>query len=86
MYLSTSVDLLRRFLEEPPPPRTRLLTGYVGWGAEQLDAELAASAWLMAEVDLDIIFDTQSSDMWETVIRRLGADPALLQMGGGAVH
>ena len=86
VYLSTSQVLLRRFLEEAPPPRTRLLTGYAGWSAGQLDAELAASAWLMADVDLDIIFDTRSAEMWEKTIRSLGVDPALLQLGGGSVH
>ena len=86
VYLSTSVELLRRYLEQPPPPRTRLLTGYAGWGAGQLDSELASSAWLTAEVDLDIVFDTGSGDMWETTIRRLGADPSKLQTGGGGVH
>ena len=76
-----------------PPDRgtaataTRLLTGYAGWGAGQLDAELAASAWLHSDVDLDIVFDTRPDDMWEAVIRRMGADPTLLQAGGGgAVH
>jgi putative transcriptional regulator len=84
IYLSTSPDLLRRFLESPPP-RTRLLTGYAGWGAGQLDAELAASAWLTADVQLDLVFDTDAALMWDRAIRRLGADPAMLQMGGG-VH
>ena len=86
IFLSTSPQLLRKLLEEPPPPRTRFLTGYAGWGAGQLDAELAASAWLHADIDLDIVFDTQPTDMWETTIRRMGADPSLLQMGGGTVH
>ncbi len=62
------------------------MTGYAGWGAGQLDAELEASAWLTSEADPDFIFDTQPGDLWETTIRRLGADPTLLQMGGGSVH
>lgn len=86
VYLSTSQDLLRRLLEDPAPPQTRLLTGYAGWSPGQLDAELSASAWLTAAADPDIIFDTQPDEMWEAVIRRLGADPTLLQMGGAAVH
>ena len=86
VYLSTSPLLLRRFLQQPPPLRTRLLTGYAGWGAGQLDAELAASSWLTTDVDLAIIFDTQAASMWETTIRSLGADPSLLHMGGGSVH
>ncbi len=85
LYLSTSPDLLRQLLANDPPDRTRLLTGYAGWGAGQLDAELLASAWLVADVQLDLIFDIQSTRMWETAIRRLGADPSMLQMGSG-VH
>jgi putative transcriptional regulator len=85
LYLSTSPDLLRRLLVNRPPERTRLLTGYAGWGAGQLDAELSASSWLVADVQLDLIFDTQATRMWETAIRRLGADPSMLQMVSG-VH
>lgn len=87
VFLSTSPRLLRRLLESPPPPRTRLLTGYAGWAAGQLDAELAASSWLHADVDPAMVFDTRPDDMWEAAIRGLGVDPALLQPGGaGAVH
>jgi putative transcriptional regulator len=85
LYLSTSPDLLRRMLEPEPPPRTRLVVGYSGWGPGQLDAELQASAWLMSEVEPDLIFSTSPERMWETAIRRLGADPAALQMSRG-VH
>ena len=86
IYLSTSQDLLRRLLEDTPPPHTRLLAGYAGWQPGQLDDELSASAWLTASADTDIIFETPPSEMWETALRRLGADPSLLQMGGGSVH
>jgi putative transcriptional regulator len=85
LYLSTSPDLLRRVLEATPEPRARVVAGYAGWGPGQLDEELAQSAWLMAEVDLDLVFDVDADVMWETAIRRLGADPSLLQMSPG-VH
>ena len=83
LYLSTSPDLLRQLLMDRPVGRTRLLTGYAGWGAGQLDAELSASAWLVADIQLDLIFETQAAQMWETAIRRLGAEPSMLQMGHG---
>ncbi len=86
IFLSTSSELLRNLLEGPLPPRTRLLTGYAGWDAGQLEAELATSAWLNAEIDLNIIFETHPNEMWDAVIRGLGADPALLKTGGASVH
>jgi putative transcriptional regulator len=85
LHLSTSPDLLRRLLQPNPPPRARLIVGYSGWGPGQLEAELQASAWLLSDVDRDLIFDTPAEQMWETSIRRLGADPASLQMSRG-VH
>ena len=85
LYLSTSVVLLRDVLEAQPAPRARVLAGYAGWGPGQLDEELAQSAWLMGDVDLDIVFDTAPDAMWETAIRRLGADPSSLTTSHG-VH
>jgi putative transcriptional regulator len=85
LYLSTSPALLQRLLAPNPPERTRLIVGYSGWAPGQLEAELEASAWLMSDVDRDLIFDTPPGQMWEKAIRRLGADPATLQMSRG-VH
>jgi putative transcriptional regulator len=85
LSLTTSPDLLRRVLEQGAPSRTRLVLGYSGWAAGQLEAELQHSAWLMCDVDADLIFGTPAGGMWETAIRRLGADPAMLQMSRG-VH
>ena len=59
-------------LESSSPSRVRILAGYAGWGPGQLDAELAQSAWLMTEVESDLIFDVDPAAMWETAIRRLG--------------
>jgi len=85
LFLSGSPALLQRLLNEPPGTRIRLLMGYAGWGPGQLEEELRQSAWLISEVDLDIVFETAAASMWETAIRRLGADPATLQMSPG-VH
>jgi putative transcriptional regulator len=84
LYLSTSIDLLRRVVERAPS-RVRVLTGYAGWGPGQLDHELAASAWLTVDVDAGLIFDTPADLMWDAALRRLGADPGSLQVGQG-VH
>lgn len=85
LFLSGSPELLQRLLDSPPGGRIRLLMGYAGWGPGQAEEELRQSAWLISEVDLDIVFDTEASAMWEAAIRRLGADPGTLQMSPG-VH
>jgi putative transcriptional regulator len=85
IYLSSSPQLLRDVLETHPAPRARVLAGHAGWGPGQLDAEIAESAWLMCDADLDLVFDTEPSSLWETAIRRIGADPAALHMSRG-VH
>ncbi|MEZ5287225.1 MAG: YqgE/AlgH family protein [Vicinamibacterales bacterium] len=85
VYLSASPDLIKRTLTEPPDPGIRIVVGYAGWAAGQLDVELAESAWLMAPVQPDLIFEIPLSSMWETAIRRLGAEPSTLH-GSSGVH
>ena len=85
VYLSASSALLRNTLATAPDPGVRMVVGYAGWGAGQLDVELAESSWLLAPVESDLIFTTPVDDMWEAVIRRLGAEPSMLQ-GSSGVH
>jgi len=86
VFLSASHQVLREVMEAPQPPRRcRFLVGYAGWAPQQLDQELAASAWLTVPVEQTLVFDTDSDRMWELAIRRLGIDPSALAMGPG-VH
>jgi putative transcriptional regulator len=86
-HLTSSVDGLRRLLEIGPGElanrRCRLLLGYAGWGPGQLDTEITACAWLTAEPDPDLVFETPPDQMWERAIRGLGVDPMALQVGAG---
>lgn len=85
VYLSTSPELLRRLLGPAPPQNARLVVGYSGWGAGQLEQELTESSWLLSDVDPELVFNTPADQMWEKAIRRLGADPATLTTSRG-VH
>jgi putative transcriptional regulator len=86
LHLSASPLLLRRALQtRPTPRRTVVLAGYAGWGPGQLDEELAQSSWLIAPVELDLIFEIPSAVCWEMAMKRLGVDPHFLQAGYG-VH
>jgi putative transcriptional regulator len=87
LHLTASVEVLRGLIETRPQDlqreRCRLLLGYAGWGPGQLDSELAASAWLTAPADANLVFDTPAAQMWERAIRDLGVDPLALQLGPG---
>jgi putative transcriptional regulator len=85
VLLSVSHRLTLDLLQAPPSSRARVIVGYAGWGPGQLDRELAASAWLITEVDPSLIFGVPPEQMWETAIRRLGTDPSALQTSPG-VH
>lgn len=87
LFLAASADALRLCLHTPSDlqARYRFLLGYAGWAPGQLEGELAASAWLNAPLDLNLIFDTPAEQMWDAAIKSLGIDPLLLHMGPG-VH
>jgi putative transcriptional regulator len=72
-----SLDVLRQIASDPPG-RIRLLLGYAGWGPGQLENELSEGAWITAPVTDEVVFDVDSSAMWDHVVRSLGIDPATL--------
>jgi putative transcriptional regulator len=88
VLLSVSHDLTLQLLQSPPSSKARVVIGYAGWAPGQLDHEIAASAWLTLDVDPQLIFGVPPEEMWETALRRLGADPSALQAssGGSGVH
>lgn len=56
----------------------RFIMGYAGWGAGQLESEMARGAWLCSPVTLDLVLGTEPEEQWNTVIRSLGIDPMML--------
>ena len=61
-----------------PPENLHLLLGYAGWGPGQLENELAEGAWIVAPVSREVIFEVQTSVMWDHVLRSLGIEPSTL--------
>jgi putative transcriptional regulator len=65
-------------VEHPPGElgRIRLFAGHAGWGEGQLDGELEAEAWIVAEPKLDDPFT--DGDLWADALRRQGGQYELL--------
>jgi putative transcriptional regulator len=82
LYLSTSPDELRA-LAGDPPAALRFLMGYSGWGAGQLEGELAQGSWLTADATPGLVFETTPDDAWESSLRSIGVDPSMLFVAPG---
>jgi putative transcriptional regulator len=52
------------------PEALRLFLGYAGWGSGQLEGELAAGAWVVADFRLDDAFAVEPAELWRAVLRR----------------
>lgn len=65
------------------PRRSTLMLGYAGWGAGQIEEELAENVWLTVEADMDLIFDDHYETKWTRALARLGVDAAMLSAQGG---
>ena len=58
--------------------RARVFAGYAGWGAGQLEEELAEAAWIVEQALPDDVFTDDPDGLWSAVLRRKGGTFALL--------
>ncbi len=54
----------------------RIFAGYAGWGAGQLEGELASGAWWLVDAEPDDVFIAKSADLWPRALKRGGGDMA----------
>jgi len=76
--ITTSRDILEAIAHGSGPERSLIALGYAGWGAGQLEQELADNAWLSGPCDPAIIFDTPAERRWQAAATLLGVDLSLL--------
>lgn len=72
--VSTSRDILEAIATGAGPQDALVALGYAGWGAGQLEDEMAHNAWLSGPADLDIVFKTPVELRWQRAAARLGVD------------
>src|SRR5262249_49626609 len=59
-------ECVSRVLQDPAGPgRSRLFSGYSGWGPDQLERELTAGAWIVVPATAELLFDTPVEDLWD---------------------
>ena len=81
--LTASRDIIAALAENRGPASALVALGYAGWGAGQLEAEIAANSWLTVPADHHIIFDTPIEQRWSAAAAKLGIDLNLISSAAG---
>lgn len=84
LALTTSRDVLQAVASGEGPEKIFVTLGYAGWGAGQLEQELAQNAWLSVPADESIIFEMPSQARYPAAMGLLGIDPT--RLAGSAGH
>jgi putative transcriptional regulator len=72
--LTTSKDVLEALGRGEGPREVLITLGYAGWGAGQLEQEIAQNAWLTVEADPDLVFGTPAEERLPAAMQLLGID------------
>jgi putative transcriptional regulator len=81
--LTATVDILRAIAKGEGPQSAVLALGYAGWSPGQLESEMQANGWLNCPADPELIFNLALDLKYDTALRRIGVDPAMLSMDAG---
>jgi putative transcriptional regulator len=81
--LTGTLDVLRAIAAGRGPTRWLVALGYAGWGAGQLDGEMARGGWLGVEGRTGILYDTPVAARWPDAYAQAGIDVRLLSAEAG---
>ena len=88
LTMTTSKDVLEAVADGRGPRNFQMTLGYSGWGAGQLEEEIALNGWINVPLSrqemVEIIFNTPAGQRYEKTLSHLGFDPA--QLSGEAGH
>lgn len=81
--MTATLDILEDIATGKGPDRALMALGYAGWGAGQLEGEIARNGWLTVDADADLIFDLENEGKWVAALKLLGVDPLSLSASAG---
>ena len=81
--VTTTRDILEDLAQGRGPKEAMLALGYAGWGAGQLEAEIARNDWLTVEADPELVFSAAGPAKWSRALAVLGIDPLTLSATAG---
>jgi len=80
LHVSPARDIIESVASSKDGPPAFITLGYAGWGAGQLDGEIAEGAWIFLDVDPDVVFTIPPAKRYDYCLSTLGVSPHLLWM------
>ncbi|MBU0506988.1 YqgE/AlgH family protein [bacterium] len=77
--IAHDIDILINHEQTLDPTKLKVLHGFSGWSAGQLDGEIALNSWITSPLSKDLLFNVDEKNVWEQAIRNLGFDPSKLK-------
>jgi putative transcriptional regulator len=81
--LTATIDILRAISSGRGPRKALMALGYAGWGAGQLEHEIAENGWLTCPATIDLLFDSDIERKYDRIMASIGIDPAHLSQTAG---
>ena len=70
LAMTASTAILVDIVHRRGPAKSLFAVGYAGWGAGQLEAEIARHDWFTAPAEPDLVFDAERGTVWEKAVAR----------------
>lgn len=84
LCMTATQDVLKAIATGGAPQNAIMALGYAGWGAGQIETEIAANAWIVADPHADIVYGAEHSHKWDLALETIGIKSTNLQAGGSA--
>ncbi len=72
VYLTSNIQILRSIALGIGPKKFAVALGYSGWGAGQLEQEIADNVWLTVDADPEFLFDHAHEGKYERMLSLMG--------------
>jgi putative transcriptional regulator len=72
--MTASREALKDIGHGKGPKKSFFAFGYAGWGAGQLEGEIARKDWFTMPEDTDLVFDDDREAVWDHALARRGRD------------
>lgn len=72
--LTATRDVLCAIAGGSGPKEWLFALGYAGWGAGQLESEMAGNGWVHTDPDRQVLFETAHESRWQAALAKLGID------------